>query len=551
MFGVQAGLNPFNIYVKAHWLSEIIINEEVTQMVRKVKNLVVVLVLLCMVFSIFSGCQEKVKEDNQTTVTETTPEASKEEIKDINSLPKPTLKYFTISGVLKNEPGTGPAYEAIVEKTGYKLDISSAAKELFETKLNMIMASSEEYDMIRLPTSASYAYFSNYVKNGAVASLDESIEKYGPELKKRFKDTEWNDMKLGTDNIFALPSTSMPRLWHGLAIRTDWLEKLNLPYPKTIDDFYNVLKEFKEKDPGGLGKDKVIPFSTELLNVSFRNPLIGSFGFTYEWIEKDGKIINMVEFPGFKEYVLFMKKLFDEDLMDKDVFVNKDNTVMEKVNKGLVGIARYAWNHLYQTRDLFAKEKPDWKMDFIPNLVGKNGEQGMQTESGIVPMTFVPKISKNADHVINYAEQFIKNDEFLNIGEEGKHWKKEGENRSPILPTFDEEKGDMFFYGIMQYGETAYPMWLVRVFKVPSMGKAYTELMQMAKPYIKIPAVPSTLNMPTVNEKSSSLNKYVSDEVLKFIVGENEMSKWDEFVNKWKADGGDAMTAEVNKVMKK
>lgn len=39
-----------------------------------------------------------------------------------------------------------------------------------------------------------------------------------------------------------------------------WLEKLNLSEPKTLDEFYNVLKAFKEKDPNGNGLADEIPF---------------------------------------------------------------------------------------------------------------------------------------------------------------------------------------------------------------------------------------------------------------------------------------------------
>ena len=39
----------------------------------------------------------------------------------------------------------------------------------------------------------------------------------------------------------------------GVSIRKDWLDKLGLEQPKTIDDFYNVLKAFKEQDPDGNG----------------------------------------------------------------------------------------------------------------------------------------------------------------------------------------------------------------------------------------------------------------------------------------------------------
>lgn len=38
-----------------------------------------------------------------------------------------------------------------------------------------------------------------------------------------------------------------------LIIRKDWLDKLNLEIPETIDDWYTVMKAFKEQDPNGNG----------------------------------------------------------------------------------------------------------------------------------------------------------------------------------------------------------------------------------------------------------------------------------------------------------
>ena len=45
-------------------------------------------------------------------------------------------------------------------------------------------------------------------------------------------------------------------------VRQDWMEKLNLEEPKTLDDFYNVFKAFKEQDPDGNGKDDTYGLST-------------------------------------------------------------------------------------------------------------------------------------------------------------------------------------------------------------------------------------------------------------------------------------------------
>lgn len=41
----------------------------------------------------------------------------------------------------------------------------------------------------------------------------------------------------------------------GVTIREDWLDNLGLEMPTTIDEFYNVLKQFKEGDPDRNGID--------------------------------------------------------------------------------------------------------------------------------------------------------------------------------------------------------------------------------------------------------------------------------------------------------
>ena len=55
----------------------------------------------------------------------------------------------------------------------------------------------------------------------------------------------------------------------------DWLDKLGLEQPKTIDDFYNVPKAFKEQDPDGNGaNDTYGMIVTDYLNDSLLTILL-------------------------------------------------------------------------------------------------------------------------------------------------------------------------------------------------------------------------------------------------------------------------------------
>ena len=57
------------------------------------------------------------------------------------------------------------------------------------------------------------------------------------------------------------PNIARSAYW-GYAVRKDWLDRLGLEVPKTIDEFYAVLKAFKENDANGNGDpNDEIPFS--------------------------------------------------------------------------------------------------------------------------------------------------------------------------------------------------------------------------------------------------------------------------------------------------
>ena len=49
------------------------------------------------------------------------------------------------------------------------------------------------------------------------------------------------------------------RTSQGYYIRKDWLRKLGLKEPKTVEELYEVLIAFRDKDPNGNGKKDEIP----------------------------------------------------------------------------------------------------------------------------------------------------------------------------------------------------------------------------------------------------------------------------------------------------
>lgn len=102
-------------------------------------------------------------------------------------------------------------------------------------------------------------------------------------------------------------------------INKKWLDKLGLQVPKTVDDLYNVLVAFRDKDPNGNGLKDEIPM-TGRPNVNYADPvewIMNAFiytQFTYHFNIDDGKVSTPYNTKEYRQGLAFLKKLHDEGL---------------------------------------------------------------------------------------------------------------------------------------------------------------------------------------------------------------------------------------------
>ena len=102
--------------------------------------------------------------------------------------------------------------------------------------------------------------------------------------------------------------------------------------PTTMDDFYEVLKAFKEQDPNGNGIADELPISGYKENNSsgkeFFRSFYGSWGFggnsgiiaPYMDVDDEGKVRYIATDDTFKDMLTFFNKLWAEGLIDKEIF---------------------------------------------------------------------------------------------------------------------------------------------------------------------------------------------------------------------------------------
>ena len=75
---------------------------------------------------------------------------------------------------------------------------------------------------------------------------------------------------------YAIPAMRMSTAaGSNMKIRQDWLDKISMKAPTTLDELYTVLKAFKEQDPGGVGKCNVVPWALPAISQGMKGFFFG------------------------------------------------------------------------------------------------------------------------------------------------------------------------------------------------------------------------------------------------------------------------------------
>ncbi|MBD2866415.1 type 2 periplasmic-binding domain-containing protein [Paenibacillus oceani] len=447
--------------------------------------------------------------------------------------PKPEFKALIQYG--RFDPNAEPVAKYLNEKTGYKVTYEMLPVENADEKLNLLMANKEPYSFLIL-NATQYA---KLAASGALEPIDEMVAKNGTNLKSVISQASWNGAKLN-GKTFGIPQTGSGVIANlGLFVRQDWVDELGLKAPTNRDELYTFLKTIREKK-------NVIPLTGG--KAPMVEQIATTFGITTTWNEANGKVTHMAEHPNMKAYVEFMKKLYDEKLIDTEWSINQSNKVIENFTSGKAAMMPNGYYNAPSIQNALLKNFPNAKMDILPLVKGDNGKAAAVGSASIAYYAAIPKWAENKEEVLKYLDLKLEKDIFKGaaIGEEGVHHKLENGNYIPILPKFNDEwnNASSFLTGV---DEKNYPIyWQARVRKDPILTNAFTKLQENAKGSMVTDPLAFAPPIDAIAKNAQKLNKLMEDTLIKYITGAEPVANFDKFVTQWKAEGGDDMTKAAN-----
>ncbi len=279
------------------------------------------------------------------------------------------------------------AYQEFERKTGIEIRFLHPPIGQETEQFNLMVASGDYPDMIESNWLGYPGGPEKAIRDGVIIPLNEYIDKYAPNLKRILEERPDIRKQVVTDNgtIYTFPFIRKdPEIlvWLGFQVRQDWLEKLNLPLPKTLDDWYVTLKAFKEQDPNGNGEADEIPWSTNQAWAQDFKRFYNSWGKDYGFYRIDDTIHFGPAEPEYKEYLATMNKWYSEGLIDPDYASMDQSQFDAKMTSNLVGACfGTAGSTLRRVSDLVGDKIPGFDLVGVEHPVGPAGAFNMHAEA--------------------------------------------------------------------------------------------------------------------------------------------------------------------------
>lgn len=465
----------------------------------------------------------------------------------------------------------------------------AAVNDPYKQKVKLAIASNDLPDFMVI-RNGDYLTFKEMVDLDMLEDLTPYYNNcLDPKLKEIYETSGGEALKQCTFNgkIMALPDvTAQGNMPSFLWVRQDWLDKLGLEAPKTVDDIINVSKAFINGDPDGNGENDTIGLMANKNIAGAEAQLFGLdaifnayHSYPKMWIKDDnGNVTYGSITPETKTALTKLAEMYREGVIDKEFAVRKDEKTIPASGKNglLFGPSWIAWSPLGAT--LKNDIKAEWKPILAP--LDGNGEFSYRKLTPCNSYLVVKKGCKNPDAVIRYFN-FVQRFERLEdpaatskgttIYKDIKDLQYKASELTSIRYTLDyadtfERKFRLYSDALEGKVDTttlteddqikimAIKMEMETPRKDIRAWPIYVAFMEGGKLLTDNPIVKGVDSVfygqtKTMETKWETLKRLESETMLKIIMGQENPDYFDTFVEKWKKMGGEDITEEVSAIL--
>lgn len=464
------------------------------------------------------------------------------------------------------------------ENLGIKIETTLLGGDAsqYNTKLRLALTGSEKLPDV-LPVYDTMLV-NDLIESGRVKEITEDIASYMPErMREIYKQypTTFNPV-VRDGKVYGMAIA--PNLTEGevMLIRQDWLDKLKLKAPTTIEEFENVIAAFTTEDPDGNGKQDTYGFTfsgKDSYNTGWvSDPVMIFSAYTgkhlpRQWVNDNGKLTYGSVAEGNREALAKLRDWYAKGYLNKELATQGAWDALSDFTEGKAGIIiGRPW--LYDSVKDVEKNIEGAKIQAYPTIQGVNGDKTYQSAQQNDGVFMFNNDFQNMEAFFLYYDKMY--DAAFSTGD-FKYGYAQGYDYDIVNEevTFDPKKFNTPLEAIQSVGKMGFTK---NTPSVDGPGKSYFDLAngvkadtgvliqsdskdQTTKDGYRISyenrdvLLPNEFNgppTPTMQNVWEQLTTMEQETFTKIIYGNEPVEAFDTFVKQWHEKGGDQVIEEVN-----
>ena len=440
-------------------------------------------------------------------------------------------------------------YKRIEKRTGVHIEFTCPPTTDTASAFTTMVASKN------LPDIIQHEYYVDYpggpdkaIDDGVYMRLNELMEKYAPNYLNAISDPSVHKQAV-TDSgnlwCFSMIDKAVQEAYYGPMYRQDWLTKVGMDVPTTIDEVHNVLKAFKEK----LGAESPLLLPQNGYDGS-GYMLMSAYGVSNSYYNDNGTVKFGPMEDGYRQYLETMKQWYAEGLIDQEFPTKTDTTNDITTDKAGMWVGNFwqpnTWKSQSVSSDVF-------KVVAGPYPTLNSGEKVAFKETNYAVQqnnTAITTSCKTPEIAVKWLDYKYSEEGYLlcNFGIEGESYNMvNGEPQYTDFFTENKNPKGYEFYNAQYYylmGKGPYlRLWSREMFSYTD--DAWDMLHTWEDSSTGEAVLPNNALTMTPEEGeafnviNSDVSTYVNQQTVAFITGQQELNdeNWNKFVETLKSQG--------------
>ena len=427
-----------------------------------------------------------------------------------------------------------------------------------EEAFNLMMSSGNLADIIGYVDASSLEKLG---RDGGMIPLNDLIKEHAPNIQKVLdEDARFRQTAYSLDgNIYQIPKNQELKAAEFWWIRQDWLDKLNLKAPTTVDELHDVLYAFRNEDPNGNGLKDEIPLFDR---AGWKQPdeYLYLWDTSLEFYPRDGKMKYEPLEENFKTGVSNMIKWYQEGLIDPEIFTRGASS-RDTLLGGDLGGCTHAWVSTATYNSPLQETIPGVQMVAIAPPADQNGvvKERVSRYPGVG--WGISSQCKDPVTVIKFMDYFFTEEgsDLMNWGIEGDTFTRDADGSKHFTDTVLQSEltpigylrsiGAQYRIGMCQDGDYEYATMKEDGIEANKLYNGHDEWFDDSlPPYLdgKMALKYTSDDETEYKNIMASIKPYVDEKFQSWILGVNDFdSEYDTFIKELKARGIDR-ALEIN-----